>query len=98
MLLSLLDEQGRMYGYEITQIVKQRSNGEIVLTEGALYPSLHKLEATGLVETSKEKTNGRVRKYYSLTDKGKREAAKAKAGWSNFSAQMHNILKTMQYA
>lgn len=98
MLLSLLDEKGSMYGYEITQTVKLRTAGEISLTEGALYPSLHKLEASGLVETSKEKTSGRIRKYYQLTDKGRREAAKAKAGWKVFSSQMQNILNQMNYA
>lgn len=98
MLLSLLEEKGRMYGYEITQTVKQRTAGEISLTEGALYPSLHKLEAAGWVRTDKEKANGRIRKYYSLTDKGLREATRAKQGWNSFASQMQSIITGLEYA
>ena len=47
-LLKVLKDHGKMYGYEITQRVKELSDGRILLTEGALYPSLHKLEAEGL--------------------------------------------------
>jgi PadR family transcriptional regulator PadR len=46
-ILKLLEDNGQMYGYEITQRVKEASSGEIMLTEGALYPALHKLEADG---------------------------------------------------
>ena len=44
-ILKLLEDNDQMYGYEITQKVKEVSEGEIMLTEGALYPALHKLEA-----------------------------------------------------
>ena len=43
-ILKLLSEKGKMYGYEITQLAKEISGGEIELTFGALYPVLHKLE------------------------------------------------------
>ncbi len=66
LILSLLDNHGRMYGYEICQKAKELSSGEINLTEGAIYPALHRLEKKGIVESSKEKVNGRVRKYYSI--------------------------------
>ncbi len=46
-VLTLLKEQEEMYGYEITQKVKAMTAGEIKLTEGALYPILHKLEGQG---------------------------------------------------
>jgi len=59
-----------MYGYEITQKVKEITAGEIKLTEGALYPALHKLEAEGLLKTSTEIVDNRVRKYYRLTEEG----------------------------
>jgi PadR family transcriptional regulator, regulatory protein PadR len=51
LILKLLMEKGRMYGYEITQMVKEISGGEIELTFGALYPILHKLEQEGIVIT-----------------------------------------------
>jgi len=70
-ILHLLKNEGRMYGYEITQKVKELSNEKILLTEGALYPTLHKLEAEGWLEVEKEMNGKRVRKYYSLNKKGK---------------------------
>lgn len=73
-LLKLLSEQPRMYGYEITRMVEERSNQQIQITEGALYPALHKLEAQGLLSSEKVNLGGRVRKYYSLTTKGQTEA------------------------
>lgn len=69
-VLNLLSENGRMYGYEITQQVKDRTEGEIMLTFGALYPVLHKLEQEGLLITESEAVDGRMRKYYTLTTQG----------------------------
>jgi len=71
MILQLLAENKRMYGYEITQKVRQMSEGKIEITEGALYPALHKLEADGILKTEKEYIGKRVRKYYSLSREGK---------------------------
>lgn len=63
-----------MYGYEITQRVKELTNGKIELTFGALYPILHKLEQEGVVITESEVINNRNRIYYSLTEAGKNTA------------------------
>lgn len=98
LLLSLLDEKGDMYGYEISQTVKLRSEGEIQLTEGALYPALHKLETNVLVSSYFKMYDGRKRKYYTLTDKGKREVEKAKQGWKAFSETINSILNPLNYA
>lgn len=72
-ILKLLEDNNRMYGYEITQKVKELTTGEIMLTEGALYPALHKLEADGMLETFTEVVDNRVRKYYRLTEQGGKE-------------------------
>jgi PadR family transcriptional regulator PadR len=72
-ILKLLDDNKQMYGYEITQKVKELTIGEIKLTEGALYPALHKLEAEGFLETYNEVVDNRVRKYYRLTHQGGQE-------------------------
>lgn len=72
-LLNLLAQNDKMYGYEITQKVKAITQGELLLKEGALYPALHKLEAEGLLETSTEVVDNRVRKYYSLSKDGEKE-------------------------
>ncbi len=64
-----------MYGYEITQHVKLITKGEMEITEGALYPALHKLEADGFIASESSKVNGRVRKYYSLSEEGKKSSS-----------------------
>lgn len=73
-VLKLLAENDRMYGYEITQKVEELSQGKIKLTFGALYPVLHKLEADGAVVTESEVVNNRNRIYYKLTEKGNASA------------------------
>ena len=72
-ILKLLNEKDKMYGYEITQKVKTLTKGELNITEGALYPALHKLEADGLLDVEIKKVDNRLRKYYKLTEKGNRE-------------------------
>ena len=69
-ILKLLSEHNKMYGYEITQKVKLLTNGELAITEGALYPALHKLEAEGILEVEVIRVDNRLRKYYKLTEKG----------------------------
>lgn len=72
LILRLLTEHKRLYGYEITQLVKERSEEKIILKEGSLYPALHKLEADGLVVSEEVFIGKRVRRYYKLTDPGKK--------------------------
>ncbi len=62
-----------MYGFEMTQKVKELTKDELKITEGALYPLLHRLEGDGLLEVSMENIGNRVRKYYSLTKAGKKQ-------------------------
>lgn len=76
-LLRLLKDNGRMYGYQMTQMVKEITKGELNITEGALYPLLHKMEEQGIVETETEINGNRMRKYYSLTKAGKKQTAVA---------------------
>ncbi len=70
-ILKLLADNGRMYGYEMTKKVEELSSGKIKLTFGALYPVLHKLEADGHISIEQEFIGKRVRKYYSLTETGR---------------------------
>jgi len=70
-VLKLLAENDRMYGYEITQKVEELTEGKIQLTYGALYPVLHKLEKDGSLITESQNVNNRMRIYYKLTPKGK---------------------------
>lgn len=91
-VLSLLSEHDRMYGYEITQHVKEKTSGEIQLTEGALYPTLHKLEAEGLLTTEKVSIGKRVRKYYRLTENGNKQANDRVNEFRRFTETMNDLL------
>ena len=88
-IMKLLEEKGRMYGYEITQKVKEITRGELNITEGALYPALHKLEADGLLDVEVEKVDNRLRKYYKLTEKGTTETV-------NRLSELEEFIKNMQ--
>ena len=94
-VLSLLAEQKRMYGYEITQAVKERTKGEIVLTFGALYPVLHKLEQEGMVLAESVEVEGRLRKYYSLTRNGNEMADQKASEFRRFVELMRSLLPSV---
>jgi DNA-binding PadR family transcriptional regulator len=91
-ILRLLEDRERMYGYEITQKVKEMTAGEMSITEGALYPALHKLEAEGLLTTETQVVDGRARKYYSLTKTGHTEAAGRIADLGAFLENLNLVL------
>jgi PadR family transcriptional regulator, regulatory protein PadR len=91
-ILKLLDENGQMYGYEMTQKVKAITANEIQITEGALYPTLHKLEAEGILTTKTTMVDGRTRKYYSITPQGQPEAQSRMADLANFAQQLQQLL------
>ena len=74
--------RGENYGYEIIQEIKRLSGDEVEWGEGALYPVLHRLEKKGLIAASWRKSEqGRKRKYYHITQKGKRELVDEKKQW-----------------
>ncbi|MCW8896538.1 MAG: PadR family transcriptional regulator [Vicingaceae bacterium] len=91
-ILKLLEQEGRMYGYEITSKVKVLTQGKIQITEGALYPLLHKLEAEGIVITEQENIGKRIRKYYLLTPEGKNLATAAIDEFLDFMITIKSIL------
>jgi len=89
-ILKLLEENDKMYGYEIMQKVKAITKGELNITEGALYPALHKLEANGYLEAEIINIGNRMRKYYKLTEQGTKET-------SNRLQELHEFIKNMQH-
>ncbi|BAV08773.1 PadR family transcriptional regulator [Filimonas lacunae] len=92
-LLQLLHDHGRMYGYEITQKVKELTRGELVITEGALYPLLHRLEAEGILQVEMEPIGNRMRKYYSLTQTGNQQKAVAAEELQTFVQTLQMLLQ-----
>ena len=91
-VLALLKERGKMYGYEICQLTKEKTQSNILLTEGAIYPTLHKLEKEGLIISSREKVNGRTRKYYSLNDSSIKEVDSQILLLSQFTGHLRALL------
>jgi DNA-binding PadR family transcriptional regulator len=91
-ILKILADHGQMYGYEITQRVKDLSTGTILLTEGALYPTLHKMESEGLLKTETVMLGKRIRKYYSLTAEGKSTVREKVRDFAAFIKTMTQVL------
>lgn len=71
LIIKLISENGKMYGYQITQKVKILSDNKINITEGALYPALHKLVEEGILITETTTIDNRIRRYYFLSESGK---------------------------
>ncbi|MCV6630455.1 MAG: PadR family transcriptional regulator [Flavobacteriaceae bacterium] len=92
-ILKLLADEEKMYGYQITQKVKKLTEGALQITEGALYPALHKLEAEGLLEVEMQKVDNRMRKYYKLTEKGNKETVNQLAELEGFIKNMEHLLQ-----
>lgn len=91
-VLNLLKDNNKMYGYEITQKVKDLTSDKIQITEGALYPTLHALEKHGDVVTEKVYIGKRVRKYYKLTDQGKKTVKERVNELADFMKTMRFLL------
>lgn len=97
-ILRLLGKQGRMYGYEITQMVKEMTDGKVLVKEGSLYPALHKLEADGLIISEEVFIGKRVRKYYTLTQPGKNAAQASVDELLSFLNTIHNLITAQPVA
>jgi len=92
MLLKLL-EQEDMYGYKMMEELRRRSEDTFELKAGTLYPLLHELTGQGLVESyEKAAASGRMRKYYTLTSKGKEALAARTMEWRAFASAVDKVL------
>ncbi len=89
LLLSILLD-GPMYGYQIIETVRQKTGGTYTLKEGALYPALHKLEASGFVGSHwQARERSRDRKYYTLLAAGETFLEAKKDEWRRFVAMIN---------
>lgn len=92
LLLSLLEENDR-YGYEIIKELELRSDKIFQFKEGTLYPVLHKLENNGFLKSYMSKgETGKNRKYYQITNKGKKELIEEKKKWETFSISVNKVI------
>lgn len=90
-VLKLLASEVKMYGYQMTQRAKELTKGHLEMTEGALYPILHKLENDGIIESEVKNVNGRDRKYYLLTENGKKQQVKQEEEMKNYLLNLNTI-------
>ena len=90
-ILKLLASEVKMYGYQLTQRAKELAKGELEMTEGALYPILHKLESDGIIFSEIQNVNGRDRKYYLLTEKGKKQQKTKEAEMKSYIFNLNSI-------
>ena len=80
------------HGYRIAQRIKERSDGVLDFKEGTLYPALHKLENESLVESYESVESGRTRRYYRITQSGRKALNKDRAEWRQLSRAVSIIL------
>jgi len=93
LLLSLLAEQP-MYGYQIVKELETRSQGYFKFKEGTLYPALHRLENSGLIQGDwQQLPNGRQRRYYRITAKGEAQLSHDKNQWEDFFTAIMMVMR-----
>jgi len=98
LVLAILAE-GDSYGYAILQRVRELSGGSMEWTDGMLYPVLHRLERLGHVESRwKNVENGRRRKYYRITRRGREQLAEDRRQWQAVDATLRNIWGALSVA
>jgi PadR family transcriptional regulator PadR len=96
LLLCLLEHQP-MYGYQVIKELETRSQGYFQFKEGTLYPALHRLEKSGLINGKWQTLpNGRQRRYYHITAKGLAKLAQDRTQWRDFLNAVRLILQPGQ--
>lgn len=91
LILSLLNRKD-MYGYEMTKEIERSSASVFTLKEGTLYPILHTLESEKLVEAYWHEEGGRKRKYYRITENGRRQLEEKHKEWTLFRTTVDRVI------
>jgi len=93
-ILNLLaDAERPMYGYEIIQDLESQSQGYFRFKEGLIYPRLHGMERKGFLRSEWHGENGtRRRKFYAITDAGRRRLGEELEGWRMLSQHVNQLL------
>jgi DNA-binding PadR family transcriptional regulator len=91
MLLKLLSEKD-MYGYEMIDTLRSRSQNVFELKAGTLYPLLHSFEEKNYLTSYEHEVAGKVRKYYSITDQGRKYLKSKLDEWETYSVAVANVL------
>ena len=97
LILRLLQQQ-EMYGYQIVQAIRNRTDAVIAVGEGVVYPVLHGLEGDGALKSRRKTVNSRSRIYYSVTRLGSRRSADLSEMWTNLAGAIQKMLTGGQHA
>lgn len=92
LLILRLLQQEEMYGYEIVQAIRERTEAVIAVGEGVVYPVLHGLEQDGALRSRRKTVSGRSRIYYSVTAAGSRRLADLSQTWNNLATAIQTML------
>ncbi|MGH8960558.1 MAG: PadR family transcriptional regulator [Jatrophihabitantaceae bacterium] len=92
LLLMGVLRHGPAHGYAIITALRERSDGQFDLAEGSIYPALHRLEKAGVVASTIQIAQGRRRRVYALTARGREEFATQRHEWQGFVAHMQEVL------
>ena len=103
LILSLLEEkielcilaliaQKDMYGYEMIDTLKGKSNNVFELKAGTLYPLLHSMEEKGWLTVYEQEAGGKMRKYYRITRDGKKQYQAKKKEWKEYSEAILQVI------
>ena len=98
LLILRLLQQDEMYGYEIVQAIRIRTDAVIAVGEGVVYPVLHGLEREGALRSRRRTVKGRSRIYYSVTRLGSRRLADLSEVWTNLAGAIQKMLAGGQHA
>ncbi|MCX4352481.1 MAG: PadR family transcriptional regulator [Lachnospiraceae bacterium] len=91
LLLKLLSEKD-MYGYEMIDTLRKRSQNVFELKAGSMYPLLHGLEEKNLLTSYEEEVLGKVRKYYRITREGRKVLVRKEEEWKEYSQAVLQVL------
>jgi len=84
---------GPMHGYGIASLVDERTRGELVIEDAALYQALHRLDRQGLVDAEwRASDNNRRARYYTLTPAGRRRLREDTANWRRYTRAVDAVL------
>jgi PadR family transcriptional regulator PadR len=92
LLILRLLEDGEMYGYEIVQAIRDRTDAVIAVGEGVVYPVLHALEHAGALKSRRKTVAGRSRIYYTVTKAGTRRLGDLAAQWTALAGAIQKTL------
>jgi transcriptional regulator len=86
--------KGSMHGYGIAALIHERTAGDLVIEDAALYQALHRLDRQGLVDAEwAPSDNNRRARYYTLTPAGRKRLRDETASWRRYSRAVEAVLQ-----